>query len=139
VAATSFFDSRASYSNSGSHCDVAAPGGELEILHDDFGIYSTLPTYPCYLTLQYSFYEDYDFLQGTSCATAQVSGLAALIWGVNPALSPNEVISIITSTALDLGAPGKDPDFGYGRIDASAALRATPHPAPRQSLFWAAK
>ena len=35
--------------------------------------------------------------------------------------------SIIESTAVDLGEPGRDDYFGHGRIDASAAVRATPH------------
>jgi hypothetical protein len=36
------------------------------------------------------------------------------------------VIDAITSTAVDLGAPGYDPVFGYGRIDAVAAVKKFP-------------
>ena len=63
----------------------------------------------------------------THSAAPHVSGLAALIWSVNPHLSPDYVESIIESTAVDLGESGWDEKFGHGRIDASAAVRATPH------------
>ena len=63
-------------------------------------------------------------------ATPHVSGLAALIWSVNPNLTPDEVESIIGSTAVDQvgdpvkDTPGKDDYFGHGRIDAGAAVMA---------------
>jgi len=75
-----------------------------------------------------SIYSDaYGRFSGTDAAAAHVSGLAALIWSVNPTLTPDEVESIIESTAVDLGEPGWDECFGHGRIDAAAAVRATPH------------
>ena len=55
-------------------------------------------------------------------AAPHVSGLAALIWSVNPNLTSAQVRSIIESTSVDLGTPCKDPLFGYGRIDAAAAV-----------------
>ena len=42
----------------------------------------------------------------------------------NPTLSPTQVEGIIESTAADLNAPGKDIYFGYGRVDAGAAVLA---------------
>ena len=66
-------------------------------------------------------------LVGTYAAAAQVSGLAALIWSVNPYLTNVQVTGIITSTAVDLGEPGWDEYFGYGRIDARAAVITTTH------------
>jgi len=56
-----------------------------------------------------------------------VSGLAALIWSVNPHLTNDQVEEIIESTAVDLGEPGRDDYFGWGRIDAAAAVMATTH------------
>jgi hypothetical protein len=56
-----------------------------------------------------------------------VSGLAALIWSANPILTPDQVESIIESTAIDLGEDGRDDYFGHGRIDAGAAVMATTH------------
>jgi len=64
---------------------------------------------------------------GTSLAAAHVSGLAALIWSVNPHLTNVQVTGIITSTAVDLGEPGRDDYFGWGRIDAAAAVMTTTH------------
>jgi len=64
---------------------------------------------------------------GTYAAAAHVSGLAALIWSVNPSLMPDQVEGIIESTAVDLGEPGRDDYFGHGRIDAAAAVLATTH------------
>jgi len=61
---------------------------------------------------------------GTSAATAFVSGLAGLILSVNPSLSPDQVENIIEQSAVDLGVAGRDNFFGYGRIDAYAAVSA---------------
>jgi hypothetical protein len=56
-------------------------------------------------------------------ATPYVSALAALVWSVNPAFTNLEVRSIIESTAIDLGTPGRDDEYGNGAIDPLAAVR----------------
>ncbi len=124
VAATTRFDGRAYYSNSGAHTDLAAPGGRMVYPHDPDGIYSTMPTYPVYMTTTYSYYQNYDYQQGTSMAAPYVAGLAALIWSRNPGLTHDQVQQIMETTAVDLGILGKDFDFGWGRIDAAAAVAA---------------
>lgn len=142
VSATNINDGLASYSNYGSYIDVAAPGGEMIGLGDPNGIYSTLPSYDFELhDSGYDYY--YDYLQGTSMACPHVAGLAALIWGINPALTVDQVEYLILSTAGDMGAPGWDQQFGYGMIDAYRAATAarvtaagtapaeTPPPAPK--------
>ena len=53
-----------------------------------------------------------------------VSGIAALLLERNPALKPNDVRTILTGTARDLGAPGRDDLFGAGQADAFAAVTA---------------
>ncbi len=63
----------------------------------------------------------------THSATPHVSGLAALVWSMNPNLTPDEVEGIIESTAVDLGEPGRDDYYGYGRIDVTAAVMTTTH------------
>lgn len=108
VAATTESDSRAYFSNVGPEVEVAAPG---------VSIYSTLKD------------GSYGYKNGTSMATPIVAGLAALIWGEDPALTNVQVRAIITGTAIDLGDPGRDPSFGWGRVDAFRALMGVDPPA----------
>lgn len=54
---------------------------------------------------------------GTSAAAPMVSGGAALILSINPNLSRTEVEDILFSNATDLGSPGKDNTFGYGKLN----------------------
>lgn len=123
VSATDFYDDLAYYSNYGSNCDVAAPGGELVIGDFTLGIYSTLPTNEAfYLHEAYGYASTYDYLQGTSQATPFVAGLAALIWSIDGTLTADQVQQVIEETTVDLSPQGKDPFFGHGRIDARAAL-----------------
>lgn len=61
---------------------------------------------------------------GTSGSTPIVAGVAALIRSKWPAMSAEQVINRIVSTAKDAGAPGKDPLYGYGILNAEAALKA---------------
>ncbi len=126
VSATDQADNRAPYSNYGAHNDIAAPGGAMYMCHSSSGIYSTLPTYAVYLntTPTCNYYQGYDFLQGTSQATPFVSGLAALLWSMDPTLTPDQVEQIIENTAVDLGTPGWDQTFGWGRINALAAVES---------------
>ena len=70
---------------------------------------------------------DYATFDGTSDATPIVSGVAALLWSRFPALTNVELRQLLVESAVDLGAPGRDDAFGWGRIDALRALRqATP-------------
>ena len=61
---------------------------------------------------------------GTSGATPIVAGVAALIRSKWPEMTASQVINRIVSTAKDAGAPGKDPLYGFGILDAEAALKA---------------
>ncbi|SDK73766.1 Subtilase family protein [Arthrobacter sp. ov407] len=61
---------------------------------------------------------------GTSGATPIVAGVAALIRSKWPEMSASQVINRIVSTAKDAGAPGKDPLYGFGVLNAEAALKA---------------
>ncbi|MFT4470590.1 S8 family serine peptidase [Arthrobacter sulfonylureivorans] len=61
---------------------------------------------------------------GTSGATPLVSGVAALIRSKYPDMSAAQVINRIISTAKDSGVAGHDPIYGYGLLDAEAALNA---------------
>jgi len=128
VAATAPDDTYSYFSQYGSHCDIAAPGGEMGYLHDPDGIYSTMPTYSVYMNTE-GFSQNYDYVHGTSQATPHVAGLAALVWSAAPTLTPDQVQNTIQSTAVDLGASGWDPDYGHGRINALAALQSVATPS----------
>ena len=61
---------------------------------------------------------------GTSAAAPHVAGVLALLSDANPHLTRQQLTSVLTSTAVDLGSPGIDSVYGYGRVDAEAALVA---------------
>jgi hypothetical protein len=123
VSATDSMDHFASYSNKGPEVNVAAPGSH---------IYSTMPNY--HVTLNtFGYNQDYDYLDGTSMATPYVSGLAALLLSCDNDLSVADVRDIIESTSDDLGTPIWDEYYGYGRINAYAALSDT---CPTRPCFY---
>ena len=72
-------------------------------------------------------------------ATAHVAGVVALMKAVAPDLTPQKIADLLASGALtdDLGAPGKDDQFGYGLINASKAVAAAgggPGPGSFQTI-----
>lgn len=71
------------------------------------------------VTLDQSAYAEFD---GTSMATPHVSGVAALVWSAFPQLTNVQLRQVLTSTAKDLGAPGRDNEYGYGLVQAKAAI-----------------
>ncbi|MDR1778991.1 MAG: GBS Bsp-like repeat-containing protein [Clostridiales Family XIII bacterium] len=73
-------------------------------------------------------YNSYAGMQGTSMATGYVSGVLALILYVNPNLTAAQAVDILYSTATDLGTPGKDIYFGYGLVNAEAAVQKARNP-----------
>ncbi len=96
--------------------DVTAPG---YCIHEPTGHGYIVSLHPS----DNSSYEN--SLPGTSVACPHNAGLIALMLSKNPTLLPWEIDSIIETTALDLGSPGKDNDYGAGRIDALDAVNAT--------------
>jgi len=60
---------------------------------------------------------------GTSFSSPMTAGLAALVWSARPSFTAAQVFDTLKNSADDLGAPGPDGDFGYGRINAMKALR----------------
>ena len=107
VGATDSNDDIASFSEHHPYVDVAAPG---------VAIYSTYRR------------GSYGLLSGTSVATPHVSGLAALLWAADPNLTREDLVERIVESAEDLGAPGKDDYYGWGRINARSALCAMGEP-----------
>ena len=119
VGATTNQDQRASFSNFNSSVDLAAPGRY---------IYSTMPTYAVALN-SWGYAQTYDYLSGTSMSTPMAAGLAALIVSRGPSYTPAGVEWAMEAHAADLGTPGRDDYFGYGRIDAFASLDGAGPPA----------
>jgi subtilisin family serine protease len=66
----------------------------------------------------------YQIATGTSFAAAHVAGIAALMLAKSPQLSPEQVRTILTGTARDLGPKGRDDQFGAGLADALKAVTA---------------
>ncbi len=67
---------------------------------------------------------EYVAVAGTSFSAPYVSGVAALIRAVNPALTPTQVESLLESTATDLGPTGRDDQYGWGLVNADAVVAA---------------
>jgi hypothetical protein len=65
---------------------------------------------------------------GTSAAAPHAGAIAGLLKSANPALTATQVRSILTSTAIDIQAPGVDRDSGAGILMARAALIASGAP-----------
>jgi subtilisin family serine protease len=65
-------------------------------------------------------------LSGTSMASPHAAGVAALVLSKNATLAPAQVRAILRASSNDLGVPGWDPVFGYGRVNASRAVEQTP-------------
>ena len=68
-------------------------------------------------------YGGYLDASGTSLAAPHVTGVAALLLGAYPDLSADRLQAALESAADDLGVAGPDNAYGYGRVDAPAALR----------------
>jgi len=123
VAAVDINAQRAPYSNFGPTIDLCAPGGDTskDLNHDGYadGILSTLMD-----GASPPFTPIYGFYMGTSMACPHAAGVAALMLAVNPALTPAQIETLMKSTAVDLGLPGRDNDYGSGLVDAYEAVFA---------------
>jgi subtilisin family serine protease len=79
----------------------------------------------------------YGYGTGCSFAAPLVCGVMAWMIGLNPTLKPEDVIAILQSTAVDLGAPGWDPYFGWGRVNFAGAAAATAATLPNiANIQW---
>ena len=112
VAATGKTGGRASYSNYGTLVDVAAPGGD--------GSYSVISTLNSGSSGPGS--DNYAGYQGTSMATPHVAGVAALMFAAKSTLTPDQVESMLKSTARAF--PATCSGCGTGIVDATAAVNA---------------
>jgi len=125
VGATRYDETLAYYSSHGVSLDLAAPGGDLNVDQnkDAYGDGILQQTYKIAGDGAISW--GYSFTEGTSMAAAHVSGIAALLIANGNATSPAEVRQALESTAKDKGAEGWDIGYGWGIVDAFAALQWT--------------
>jgi thermitase len=100
VAAIDARDGVAPFSNENSDVELAAPG--VDILSTKLG-------------------GGYIRYSGTSMATPHVAGAAALLWGRTPGATVSSVRRRLDTAVDDLGAPGRDPAYGYGVVDLARA------------------
>jgi subtilisin family serine protease len=103
VAATDGNDLRASFSNFGSWIKLAAPG---------VGILTTARG------------GGYSYVSGTSAASPLAAGVASLILSAKSTLTPAALTAAIQQNTDDIGLPGFDNYFGWGRVNAYKAVLA---------------
>ena len=132
VGAVDIDKARAPYSNFGTTVGVVAPGGNTarDVNGDGKpdGVLSTAAS-----DSGGTLVNDYAIWQGTSMATPHVAGVLALMKSAAPNLTPQDIDTLLASGALteDLGAPGRDDQFGHGLINAYRAVVAAADSAGR--------
>ena len=91
----------------GPHLAVAAPGVDVMVPAPD---------------------DTYQLTTGTSVAAAHVSGVAALLLERHPSIDARTVLEVLTSTARNLNAKGRDDQYGWGLIDPARRPARTRQP-----------
>lgn len=125
IANTTASDLKAGSSNYGRFVDLSAPGNAVQ---------STVTNaYAASVSLA----EPYALFSGTSMATPNAAGVAALIWAANPTWTRDQVAARLAGTADSIDAlnPTYAGLLGRGRVNAARALSNTPLAPPRVSVL----
>jgi thermitase len=109
VGATNGRDELVLFSSTGYHNSVCAPGFDI-ISAGSLGGGVTA--------------SHYQWMSGTSMSAPFVTGLVTYMLTFNPYLTPGQIKTVIEQSAYDLGDPGYDPRFGYGRVDVLSTIGA---------------
>ncbi len=107
VAALAPHFDRTYWSSFDAAVDIAAPGEDILSIDSTVANASQTP---------------HLLASGTSMAAPVVAGVAALVREQHPAWSAEQVADQLTSTAQDIGIAGRDPESGFGIVDAAAAV-----------------
>jgi len=105
VSATTEIDAKAGFSSFGTFVDLAAPGVNIQTCTATVGSGSS-----------------YTVVSGTSFSAPLTAGVAGVIWSADPTLSPDDVELLLKMGATDLGEPGVDDVFGFGRLSLKGSL-----------------
>lgn len=95
----------ASFSDHNQYKDIAAPGEAI-------------------MTTKASDATSYGTCRGTSFSAPIVSATLSLMFAVDPSLSAERATELLYATADDCGAAGRDDYFGWGLVNAEAAVDA---------------
>jgi serine protease len=138
VTAATHSDQKAAFAGRGTQISMAAygafdrglgprgllsgwPQGEASFERGSLG---PPPQPPCRCRASYRGDSRYAYLQGTSMASAIVSGVAALVRDLNPDLPGADVVRLLKETARRPPGTGWTPELGWGILDARSAIEA---------------
>lgn len=132
------------YSRSGSlaqqvqNCE--ASGGRAAIVYDptevltEFDVQSLIPVVGISVfdgqrlstllgnSVAFGYETGYATVDGTSFSVPYVSGVVASVWNKCPSCTNFQVSRCLTQTAVDLGASGRDDEYGFGLVRAVATF-----------------
>src|SRR5580765_4470949 len=136
VGATNADGSPASFSNTGRHLSLVAPGN---FTGDCTGVLVALPktnglSGSCYRQWSGPGGATYGYVAGTSFSSPEVAGVAALVWAARPELKNYQVADIVKASAERDAGAGWTPTTGCGRLDAAAAVELA---LSRTAAQWA--
>ncbi|HYQ17061.1 MAG TPA: S8 family serine peptidase, partial [Polyangiaceae bacterium] len=140
VSATTPNDTRADFSNFGL-IDVAAPGSgdpnDAGVIEPSYGMLSLKAASciePWICNSDRAVGDNYVRLAGTSMAAPHAAGVAALVLGLHPTYSQEQVRQVLRRTSVDANGNGYDQDLGYGRVDTA---KLSTEPTPLEALIQA--